>query len=169
MQLEVVGLPAPQGSKRVFINKATGRPVMKESSDKKVDAWREAIAHTVRDYLERLPAPPMTGPLSVRLSFRFPAVASDPHRYWHAVRPDIDKITRSTLDGLTYSGLIADDSVISKLAILKRYVVADETVGCTIEIENLAGEEAEIRETRKQRAARDRQRQVDDKQERLLA
>lgn len=168
MEIEIVGLPAPQGSKRVFINKVTGRPVMKESSDKKVDAWREAIGYAVRDYLERLPAPPMAGPLAVRLSFRFPTVASAPYRYWHSVRPDIDKITRSTLDGLTFSGLIVDDSVISKLSVMKRYVVADENVGCTVEVENLAGEEDEIQETRKQRVARERRSQSNPAQETLV-
>lgn len=169
MQLDVIGLPAPKGSKKAFLHKTTGRPVVVESAGRALRSWEEAIAQAARDHLARQPAPPMTGPLAMTIGFRFPTVKSDPYRYWHATKPDIDKLERAVCDALKVGGLISDDCVISKLSGAKRYIIGDENTGCTIDIENLAGEEAEIREGLKERARRQRGGRVDDNQERLLA
>lgn len=173
MDLEVTGLPAPQGSKSAYVNKATGRAVVVDGKGPgrlALQAWRTAVAETCRAELERLPASPMTGPLAVTIRFRFPPTKSDPYRFWHSTKPDLDKLVRSTFDALKLGGVIADDSMICKLTTLKRYINDSETSGCSISIESLANEESEIRESRKQRAAMERRRpSLDDTQERLLA
>lgn len=42
LTIVVHGQPAPQGSKRAFVNKHTGRAALVESS-KKVQPWRQAV------------------------------------------------------------------------------------------------------------------------------
>ena len=119
----VFGVPAPQGSKR-----HVGHGVLVESSAK-VKPWREAVKWAVLEAdLE-----PITGPVHLRLDFylqrpaghygtgRNAGVLKDSSPLYPAVRPDLDKLARSTLDGLTDSGLIADDSRIVALQLYKWY------------------------------------------------
>lgn len=108
---EILGVPAPQGSKTRMPNGAvveagskTGRQAHK--------AWRTTVAQTARDVADD---DPYDGPLQVSIHFRMPMPASRPARaraagVWpHQVKPDIDKLVRSTLDGLTDGGLIVGD------------------------------------------------------------
>ena len=111
VRLEVVGLPAPQGSKR-----HVGNGVMVESS-KSVQPWRHAVAWAARAAMGD--REPLAGPLSVVVEFRLPMPKSRPQ----AVRdrgsahsskhPDIDKLLRSTFDGLTAGGAWGDDAQVS--------------------------------------------------------
>lgn len=127
----IYGEPAPQGSKRAFVHKSTGRAVVIEDS-KRTKPWRNAVTSEAVDHL---PDPPFEDdtPLEVRLRFLLPrpkghfgtgrnagkVKASSPD--FPAVRPDVDKLARSTLDGLTDAGLVPDDSRIVSLALEKRY------------------------------------------------
>lgn len=158
MEIEVVGLPAPQGSKTGFYNPTINRVQMTDGPKNSpgrvaLDSWREAVGEAARRRLEELGVPPMTGPMAITIAFRFPPTKSDPYRFWHATKPDLDKLARSTFDALKYGGAIADDSMICKLTTLKRYINGTETAGCSITLESLAGEEFEIRQSRKERAA----------------
>ena len=109
---EVLGVPAPQGSKTRMPNGA-----MIEGSSKtgraKQKAWRTAVAQTARDLA---PDEPYDMPMQLEVAFRMPMPASRPAAarragVWpHSVKPDIDKLLRSTLDGLTDGGLIRDDA-----------------------------------------------------------
>ncbi len=112
---EVVGLPAPQGSKRA-IARGQRAVLVDGSSDvgkAKTKAWRHAVAEVGRDIAED---EPHDGPLQLSVTFRMPMPASRPKRVqqagiWpHAVKPDIDKLLRATVDALTDSGLIRDDA-----------------------------------------------------------
>lgn len=112
---EVLGLPAPQGS-HTAVSRGDRAIVIEGGSDAgraKHRAWREAVAWTARDIAE---PEPHDGPLSLDIEFRLPMPKSRPKRAResgmvpHAVRPDLDKLVRSTLDGLTDGGLIADDA-----------------------------------------------------------
>lgn len=119
----VPGLPAPQGSKR-----HVGNGVMIESSAK-VKPWREAVKAAA--LAERVAHTP--GPVSIALHFMFPRPKShygtgkNAHIQkpsaptWHSVKPDLDKLIRSTLDALTDCGLIDDDSRVVQLFPSKRY------------------------------------------------
>ena len=111
---EILGVPAPQGSKTRMPNGAiveggsrTGRAKHK--------AWRHAVAAVARDIAAGLDGP-LDEPLRLEITFRFPMPKSRPALarkagIWpHAVKPDIDKVLRTTLDGLTDGGLIRDDS-----------------------------------------------------------
>lgn len=108
VEFDVVGVPAPQGSKR-----HVGRGVLVESS-KKVGPWREAVAWAGREAMAG--RDPLDGPLHLMATFRRPMPASrrkaDRDRGWRWAdrQPDLDKLLRSTLDGMTAGGVIVDDA-----------------------------------------------------------
>ena len=136
MIFHVLGLtPAPQGSKR---HVGGGRMI---ESSAKVKPWREAVR------LEAL----STGlaisaePIYLHLLFRF----RRPKGHYSAkgelkasapptvvTRPDLDKLCRSTLDGLT-GVLFADDSQVAFLVASKEYTLPGELEGCQIEIREI--------------------------------
>lgn len=122
----VAGLPAPQGSKRAFVNHHTGKPVVLEMGGKKLADWRSDVrAEAFRVMLGMAPGEarmPLTGPLGVSLAFTLPKPKSAPktRRTWPDKRPDIDKLVRSTLDGLT-GPVFADDAQVISLFAEKNY------------------------------------------------
>jgi Holliday junction resolvase RusA-like endonuclease len=116
---EILGVPAPQGSKTKMPNggmvegsSTTGRAKHK--------AWRDAVKATALDIAE---SEPYDCPLQVMISFRMPmpksrpAVARKVGKWPHAVKPDIDKLVRCTLDGLADGKLIVDDSRVFALEV----------------------------------------------------
>jgi Holliday junction resolvase RusA-like endonuclease len=139
----VRGLPAPQGSKRAFRNKYTGRIQQVESS-KRVRPWRS----DVRDAAEKACQEPLAGPVAVELAFRWPRPkghfgsgrnaaqlkASAP--VWPAQLPDLDKLARAVMDALT--GLAFDDDAqVVDLGLRKRYADG-EGPGVTVTVRSLS-------------------------------
>lgn len=108
IEIRVIGLPAPQGSKR-----HVGRGVMIESS-KKVKPWRESVVWAAREAFvdSALRDGVSRGPVSVDLTFTLPKPKSAPksRRTFPDRKPDIDKLCRSTLDALVSAGAIEDDA-----------------------------------------------------------
>lgn len=118
----VEGDPAPQGSKNGFVK--NGRVVMVESS-KKVKPWREAVAWQTKAKVNE----PMTSPVEIALVFHLPRPKSVT-RKWPSVKPDLDKLIRSTFDGLTTGGLYTDDALVIAVSASKQY--ATDRIGCQI-------------------------------------
>ncbi len=126
--MRVIGLPAPQGSKRHVGN---GRMI---ESSKKVGPWRAAIVASATEF--GYAGLRLDGPLEVQIGFYLPRPKSHfttkglresaPH--FITSTPDLDKLVRSTLDGLTEAGVIADDARVVELHAGKSYVV-DRLVG----------------------------------------
>lgn len=154
LTITVLGIPAPQGSKKGYVR--GGRAVLVESS-KKVAPWREAVKWATR---RAMPMPDMVlahnanvamfdGPVEVIVTFRLPRpkyhfgtgrnahllkAAAPPYP---AGVPDVDKTLRSTLDGLGESGLWRDDAQVVHADAWKVY--ADhEPPGATIVVRNAA-------------------------------
>jgi Holliday junction resolvase RusA-like endonuclease len=50
-------------------------------------------------------------------------------------RPDLDKIARSTLDGLVMGDLLRDDAQVIRLAAAKAYSTAE---GCSVSVDEVA-------------------------------
>ncbi len=115
VELIVYGTPAPQGSKR-----HVGRGIMVESSDK-VKPWREAVK--AASWQAGYPVKPLDGPLNLTVVFtlRKPASAPKKRRTWPCKRPDLDKLLRSTLDGLGESGIFHDDAQVVSIIAHKVY------------------------------------------------
>ncbi len=143
VRVEVYGTPAPQGSKR-----HVGRGIMVESSAK-VKPWREAVKAAVLDQTGAGAA--LDGTLSVEVVFRLPrprghyrtgrnaALLRDGAPAWPGNKPDVDKLLRSTLDALTDVGLWRDDSQVTHLRAVKRYVTEGyDAPGASIQVARTA-------------------------------
>lgn len=100
-----IGEPAPQGSKRGFVNKSTGRVALVESS-KKVKPWRQ-------DILEAAPvlAEPLDGPIVAYAVFtvRKPQSVRKGVTY-PSTKPDLSKLVRAVEDAITDKGCWRDDA-----------------------------------------------------------
>lgn len=128
LHVVVHGTPAPQGSKR-----HVGRGVMVESS-KKLLPWREAVKAAAwearRDY-QALPLFARRVPVEVegafyltrpKLHFRSDGVTlRDGAPEFVTVKPDIDKVQRSTFDALVDAAVLAGDEQIVRVALTMRY------------------------------------------------
>jgi crossover junction endodeoxyribonuclease RusA len=111
----VRGLPAPQGSKR-----HVGRGVMVEMAGQKLKDWRSDVKAAAQ--IAMRPRQLRDGPVGVSVWFTLPKPKSAPkrRRTWPDKRPDLDKLLRSTLDGLT-GEVFADDSQVVHLTSWKSY------------------------------------------------
>ena len=111
----VVGIPAPQGSKR-----HVGNGVMVESS-KKVAPWRKAVANAVFSrFVETGDSSPFTGPVEIFTTFFLPRPKTVT-RDWPSVPPDLDKLERGLFDAVTLTGLWVDDSLVVRSHAVKYY------------------------------------------------
>lgn len=132
LAFDVVGIPAPQGSKRGFYNKQLGRVQMVESS-KKVRPWRQDVAAAAAQAIDAAGWEHRGLPVRVTVDFYLPRTKGhygtgrnahllrDGAPQWPAVKPDIDKTARSTFDALGTAGCFADDSRIVETRLSKRY------------------------------------------------
>ena len=135
------GVPPTQGDK--FTDPRTLRII--EQKDRRIKAWRALIALQVR-IGPWTPIP--TGPVACTLEFLLPRPQ---HHYrtgthagelkpaaplWHTSKPDIDKLTRAVLDGLTQCGAIGDDAQVCLLVTSKRYTTSGD-VGVRIRCEQI--------------------------------
>ena len=105
-------------------------------SSKKVPAWRSAVSLIAHATHKRF-----TGPVEVTCEFVMPRPKAwgknrqDPM----TERPDVDKLLRSTLDGLTNSGIIPDDSHVVQVQGTKRRATSfKEPTGAHITIKETA-------------------------------
>jgi Holliday junction resolvase RusA-like endonuclease len=144
--IRVHGIPAPQGSKRHVGN---GRMV---ESSKAVGPWREAVRQEAQAALVGTADGWDISPLIVYVVFVLPRpkghygtgrnagqVKPSAPKY-PAGRPDLDKLERAVLDGLTAGGVWRDDSQVAFLMAGKVY--ADEVPpGAVIQVEPCAWED----------------------------
>ena len=137
---DVWGDPAPQGSKKGFVGKkgkAKGKVMMVEMS-KKVKPWRariKSIAKVVAADAKWVRA--IEGPVKVRIDF-FMQYPQSPKWKRHGrpdKTPDIDKLARSTLDGLSDSEVIfGDDKQVVDLHTIEHYVAEGSATGASIHV-----------------------------------
>lgn len=120
VRFRVLGVPVPQGSMKAVPTPAGPRLV---DGNKGLAVWRSNVAAEAD--VARLTVGTLRGPLGADVTFHLPMPASRPKRdrllglvpAWH--RPDLDKLLRAVLDGLTAGGLIGDDAQIASLAARK--------------------------------------------------
>lgn len=129
MRIEVAGIPAPQGSKR---HVGGGRMV---EASRAVGPWREAVrAETQRAIKTIHNSEPFTGPTGVKAWFYLPKPKSAPANARPDKRPDLDKLCRAVLDGITDGGALLDDGQVVQIAAIKIYENRQHRPGCIIEI-----------------------------------
>lgn len=140
--IRVIGIPGAQGSKRL-----TRYGSLIESS-KKVQPWRQDIRHAS---LEAYQFEPIEIACHVEIDFLFPRPkshfgtgknqgrlkASAPYFLTSHASGDIDKLCRSTLDGLsvtTGGTVLKDDSFVVSITATKKYIQKNELPGAIIKI-----------------------------------
>lgn len=122
--------PGPQGSKRHVGN---GRMI---EASKKVAPWRAAVALEIQKaWLAFDGFVIFDEPVEVEVTFYLPR-PSTVKRILPSVPPDVDKLARSTLDGLVQGGALVDDSLVVNLTALKRYADG-RPIGADIVIKTL--------------------------------
>ena len=141
-KIRAYGIPAPQGSK-----KHIGNGILIESS-KKVRPWRKELLRATLDS-STYSGIIITKACSVHLEFLIPRPRShygtgrnknklkdsSPIFCTSLRNGDIDKLCRSTIDGLSEKSggkLIKDDSLIVQLTVIKRYCLEGELPGALI-------------------------------------
>lgn len=145
LDFEIVGLPAPKGSKRAAGKTKDGRTILVESS-KALPAWAESVTDAARGALGSTPEWGAPHSVSVVATFRF---RRPRHHYrtgkrahelrenaptWHTTKPDIDKLQRATFDAFTAAGVIRDDSIIAHVDVVKVYVNDNEWTGAFVHL-----------------------------------
>ena len=150
IEIRVWGIPAPQGSKSVR-GYVAGRAILGESS-KAVAPWRVDVRAATQNQYQ---GPILTGPVAVCATFLFSRPKghygsgrnadrlkpSAPRHLTSVRHGDLDKLLRSTFDGLSQSaggGLITDDSLIVEVMANKRYVEDGELPGAYLTVTKLA-------------------------------
>ena len=134
----VVGTPKPQGSKRAFMQPNAKRPTLIESAGEALKDWRASVRYTAARQGKQI-----TGPVKVQLRF----VIQRPKGHYgtgrnaqalkpsapdmHDKKPDIDKLARAVLDGLS-NVVFEDDSKVVWLEAWKTYAEPNEHTGCEI-------------------------------------
>jgi Holliday junction resolvase RusA-like endonuclease len=134
--IEVHGIPAPQGSK------VRNRYGAIYESGKTVAPWREAI----RAEVQRQVTVPLAGAVRCWITFRLPrprghygtgrngGTIRHSAPVYPAGRPDLDKLARAVLDGLTDGGAWKDDGQVVMLLAQKVYALPGMPAGCRIEL-----------------------------------
>lgn len=124
--ITVYGRPAPQGSKKAFRHRATGKIITQEMS-KYVRPWRAEVQRAAQAaLLTRYDQGrfPLAGPLAVDMIFTLARPKSHYRtgRNAHLLRdsaparptgaPDLSKLARATEDALTEAGVWKDDAAV---------------------------------------------------------
>lgn len=129
LTLRVLGTPAPQGSKAGYVR--GGRAVLVESSAK-VKPWRQDVAAAAEQRVSETGwQPPMFA--GVALIF-YLARPRSVRRLLPGVKPDLDKLVRSTLDALTTAGALLDDATVVRLTASKEYALDGQAHGAQISV-----------------------------------
>jgi Holliday junction resolvase RusA-like endonuclease len=109
----VDGLPVPQGSMKVINNRVI------HSKGSELAAWRSAIGLMARQNGAR----PLTDPMQISIKFYLQKPRTV-KRLMPSVAPDLDKLIRAVLDGLTAIAYVDDGQVVS--------IVAEKAYGARI-------------------------------------
>ena len=135
MKIDVLGFPAPKGSKSSFVVKRAGTPGNHPShfravtTDKpahgdgdKLNPWKLAVSSAVQRAVRRAGnPPPLDGALEVTIAFWLPRPASTPMRVEYPTKkPDLDKLVRAACD-ICSKVIWTDDARITTMHLHKRF------------------------------------------------
>jgi Holliday junction resolvase RusA-like endonuclease len=114
----VLGEPVPQGSSRAFYVPKLNRAVI-TNANPRTRIWRSSVSDAARS--ARGDALPLEGVgVEVLVEFYLPRPASAPKRVTvPAKKPDVDKLLRAILDGITDAGVWRDDAQVVRVVATK--------------------------------------------------
>jgi Holliday junction resolvase RusA-like endonuclease len=129
--------PAPQGSKKYVGQRTTASgakiPLIIESSPK-LPAWRKAVSDAVKQaMIDSGDLSKFDGPVKLEAVFYLTRKRTVTRPY-PTVPPDLDKVLRSLMDGITAKGegVWGDDSQVVKIEVSKKYATGESGVAVTI-------------------------------------
>lgn len=116
----IAGTPIPQGSKTAIRH---GRRARLIEANKKLKPWRNTLQTALAN---QAAGRRIEGPFTIHLSFLFtppqrPRYRDPNGEGIHAVKPDVDKLTRAVLDSLTTADIIDDDARCTTIHATKNY------------------------------------------------
>jgi Holliday junction resolvase RusA-like endonuclease len=131
--------PAPQGSKKYVGTRRTASganiPLIVESSAY-LPAWRKAVVEAVKQGMSDSGDDSIFDS-AVKVEVTFYLTKPKSVRTEYPVKPpDIDKVCRSLLDGITYGGVWVDDSLVVSLVAYKRWAKGEPGAAVTISAVN---------------------------------
>ena len=121
-EFSVEGDPVPQGSKTIA--RGGGKFWLRDANAARLKPWRERVARACDVGVS------FDCPVTVSAVFRL-RMPKRPKFRVPAVKPDVDKLARSLLDGMTDGGLLSDDSRVVRLHVSKVY---SETPGVEVKV-----------------------------------
>lgn len=132
LDLFIAGVPEPKGSHQAFV--VNGKAIVTETS-RGARAWQLVVAQVLNASWRR---PPLRGPVQVKLLFhRIKPKSTPKKKRFPTTRPDVDKLARAVLDGMT--GIVfADDAQVVDLQVGKLF---SERSGVAIGVWDLAAAE----------------------------
>ena len=137
----VPGRPIPKGSAVGFKHRHSGKVIVRQHNADSLYAWEERIYSEAFIQL----GAPLAGPVRVDAQFILARPKNHYHPNgtlrmladpWPKVRPDVDKLYRAVLDGLSGVAYRDDAQVIGGLA-WKRYALPNEREGVVLRVEKL--------------------------------
>jgi crossover junction endodeoxyribonuclease RusA len=143
LTFSIIGTPAPQGSK------TRNRYGAVYESSPKVKPWRQDVQAAAVQAICDADSDPRfpTGPVIVGIRFRLPRPKGHYGTGRNAgqlrpsapkvpdVKPDLDKLVRSTLDGMGEAGVWRDDCQVVGLWVVKEYATDTLPVGATVSVD----------------------------------
>lgn len=149
--IEVDGDPKPQPRPRAFARKfGPGNWQARVYTPGTAEAWKSAIAEAARPLI---PAEPITGPIRLKITFRFarPKAHYRTGRHagqlrpdapaWHTGAPDRDNLEKAVMDALTVIGFWKDDGQVCTGTVAKVYAERPGASITVVPIEaNVAGQ-----------------------------
>lgn len=137
----VTGIPQPKGSTRAFVPKSwaaqaaaagtTARAIV-TSDNPEAKGWQQLVAEQAQLACDGVW---FEGAVTVSLLFTLPRPKSLPRKVsQHLRKPDVDKLARLVLDGLT-GILIADDAHVVELLARKAYAPTGSAPGLDVLVE----------------------------------
>jgi len=135
IHISVAGTPAPQGSKKGFVNPKTGQVMIVDDNPATLSTWRQDVVEATRRTMGDRPGFGRLIPVRIRVTFLLRRPPSLPKRRTMPVtRPDLGKLMRATEDALKTAGAYADDGQIVRSSLEKRYAADGRPTGALITI-----------------------------------
>ena len=129
VRVRVDWIAAPQGSHKQGFGKSV------RETNPKTEPYRQAVADACEDVLDE----PLDGFLEARIDFYMPPIASDPDRPYPNTAPDIDKLVRSTFDGISRGRLWKDDARVVGLTTWEYFAPSLEETHVDIAVRRVPG------------------------------
>lgn len=132
IHVHVEHLAAPQGSHRQGFGKSV------RETNPRTEPYRHAVAEACEDVLGDDWTPLDGGLEAVFFFHMMPPPKSDPHRAFPIGAPDLDKLIRSTCDGMTRGRIWKDDARLVRVLAEKLHSATPEETGVDIYVRRMA-------------------------------